>query len=163
MKIRVSVPEDLPALLDIYNYEVIYGTSTFDTVPKTLEERNIWFHEHNVGPYPLYVAEIDGQVAGYASLSPYRTKDAYRSTVELSIYIAPDFRGRGIATALMTTILDIARQDETIHTVISVITSGNQASEHLHEKFGFEFCGSMREVGVKFGKYLDIVNYQLFV
>lgn len=163
MKIRVAVPEDLPALLDIYNYEVIHGTSTFDTEPKTLEERKIWFDEHNVGSYPLYVAEIDGQVAGYASLSPYRTKDAYRSTVELSIYIDPDFRGQGIASTLMETILDIARQDDTLHTVISVITAGNQASERLHSKFGFEFCGCMREVGIKFGNYLDIVNYQLFV
>ena len=140
-----------------------YGVATLDLTPRSLAQWQAWFDHHNVENHPLYVAEIDGSVAGYASLSSYREKEAFRSTVELSIYIAPDFRKRGAATALMAFILEDAKADERTHTVVSVITAGNEASRKLHEKFGFEFCGTIREVGVKFGEYQDIENYRLGV
>jgi phosphinothricin acetyltransferase len=161
--IRKAQLEDLPELLEIYNYEVKNGVATFDLEPKTLEERRVWFDAHNVGNHPLIVAEIDGNVAGYASLSMYREKEAYSATVELSIYISPDYRNRHVATRLMEVILDMARKDDTIHNVVSVITSGNEASTRLHEKFDFTFCGTMPEVGTKFGKMLSIDNYVLLV
>lgn len=163
MLIRKAVPEDLPALLEIYNYEVTNGTATFDLTPQTLEQRKIWFDVHNVDNHPLYVADCDGAAVGYVSLSAYREKEAYKSTVELSVYVHRDYRRLGIASELMAFILDEARRDESIHTVVSVITSGNAASAKLHEKFGFTFCGSVKEVGVKFGRYLDIDNYYLIV
>lgn len=163
MKIRMARRSDLPELLDIYNYEVENGVATLDLEPKTLAERQSWFDQHNVNHHPLYVAEVDGRVAGYVSLSAYREKEAYRSTVELSVYIAPDFRRRGIASALMDFILEEARGDETIHNVVSVITSGNEASCRLHRRFGFRFCGSIPEVGEKFGRQLSIDNYSLLV
>lgn len=163
MKIRKAVQEDLKELLDIYNYEVVNGVATLDLVPRTLEEWQEWFDAHNVENHPLYVAEIEGKVAGYTSLSSYRSKEAYRTTVELSVYIAPDFRRQGVAGALMEYILNVAREDDTIHTVVSVITSGNVASTRLHEKFGFRFCGMIPEVGMKFGQYLNIDNYSLQV
>ncbi len=163
MLIRKAEQKDLHRLLDIYNYEVVNGVSTLDLNPRTLEEWQDWFDRHNVGNHPLYVAEIGGHAAGYATLSSYRDKEAYRSTVELSIYIAPEFRRRGVATELMAFILEEAKRDERTHTVVSVITSGNEASCRLHEKFGFEFCGTIREVGVKFGVYRDIENYRLGV
>lgn len=155
--------KDLEALLDIYNYEVVNGVSTFDLHPKTLSEWKCWFDSHNVGNHPLIVAEIDHQIAGYASLSSYREKEAYHSTVELSVYIAPSFRNQGVASGLMKRIIEDARQDEEIHMIVSVITSGNQASTKLHEKFGFTYCGSLHEVGYKMGKYRDIDNYELKV
>ena len=163
MKIRKAVQEDLKELLDIYNYEVVNGVATLDLVPRTLEEWQEWFDAHNVANHPLYVAEIEGKVAGYTSRSSYRSKEAYRTTVELSVYIAPDFRRQGVAGALMEYILNVARKDDTIHTVVSVITSGNVASTRLHEKFGFRFCGMIPEVGMKFGQYLNIDNYSLQV
>ena len=163
MYIRKAVTEDLPALLEIYNHEVLNGTATFDLTPQTLEQRRKWYDAHNIDNHPLYVADIDGRAIGYVSLSAYREKEAYRSTVELSVYIHPDHRGKGLASALMSFILDEARCDESIHTVVSVITSGNVASVRLHEKFGFSFGGTLKEVGVKFGKYLDIDNYYLRV
>lgn len=163
LTIRRAVLNDLSAMTEIYNYEVINGVATFDLEPKSVEERKNWFHQHNVGNHPLYVAQVGTEVAGYASLSQYRAKEAYNSTVELSIYISPLFRGKGIATALMGFILEEAKKDSTIHTVVSVITSGNSASERLHEKFGFEFCGRIKEVGFKHGRYLDISNYRLGV
>ena len=163
MIIRKARIEDLEELLEIYNYEVEHGVATFDLEAKTLEERGEWFYAHNVDNHPLIVAEIDGHVAGYASLSSYREKEAYKSTVELSIYIGKDYRKRGVATALMKSILEEAKKDERTHTVVSVITSGNEASQKLHEKFGFEFCGTIKEVGIKFGEYRDIDNYRLGV
>lgn len=163
MKVRIAEERDVPYLLDIYNYEVLYGTSTFDVNPRTLAERRDWFYGHNVGNHPLIVAEEDGRAVGYACLSAYRVKEAYASTVELSVYVDRAYRKRGIARKLMIEILDLARRDERIHTVISVITGGNTVSIHLHEELGFLHCGTIREVGVKFGELLDIENYQMMV
>lgn len=154
---------DLEQLLAIYNYEVEHGVATLDLKPKALAEWRAWFAAHNVDNHPLLVAREEGKVAGYATLSSYREKEAYRSTVELSVYVEPSRRGKGVATALMAAILDLAREDERTHTVVSVITSGNEASTKLHEKFGFTFCGTIPEVGVKFGNYRDIDNYRLGV
>ena len=163
MQIRTARESDLPALLDIYNHEVVNGTATLDLQPRTMAERQVWFDEHNTENHPLIAAEIDGTVVGYATLSPYRTKEAYRSTVELSIYVHHEYRKQGIASALMEEILRIAREDERTHTVVSVITSGNDASTRLHKKFGFEWGGRIPEVGLKFGRYLAIDNYYLIV
>ena len=100
---------------------------------------------------------------GYASLSPYRPKEAYKSTVELSIYIHQDYRGRGIATQLMAHILEIAKNDPLLHNVVSVITAGNEGSTKLHERFGFTYCGLTPQVGLKHGKYQDTETYALLV
>lgn len=163
MEIRKARLQDLQELLDIYNYEVKNGVATFDLEPKTLEQWRVWFEVHNVDNHPLYVAQIGNRIAGYVSLSPYREKEAYRTTVELSVYIAPDYRRQGIAAALVEFILEEARRDETIHNVVSVITSGNEASCRLHQKFGFDYCGTIPEVGIKFGRPLGIDNYSLRV
>lgn len=163
MEIRIAREEDVPCLLDIYNYEVQHGTATFDINPRTLSERLDWYYAHNVGNHPLIVAVQDGHAVGYACLSPYRVKEAYAATVELSVYVHKDYRKRGIARKLMLHILDMAREDERTHTVVSVITGGNLPSIHLHEELGFLHCGTIREVGVKFGQWLDIVNYQMMV
>lgn len=163
MYIRKAEITDLEALLHIYNYEVVHGTATFDTECKTLEQRKEWFYEHNVDNHPLIVADIDGRAVGYASLSAYRPKDAYRSSVELSVYVDPAYRGQGIAARLMDAIIEEARSDAHTHLVISIITGSNAASIHLHEKLGFTYCGTIREVGFKHGHYLDIVHYCLYV
>lgn len=163
MLIRTAKEEDMPRLLDIYNYEVLNGTATFDLHPKSMDERMVWFREHNVDNHPLLVGELEGCVVGYASLSSYREKEAYAATVELSVYIDPQYRRRGVARRLVSEILAEARGRDDIHTVISVITGGNTVSIALHEEFGFVHCGTLREVGEKFGRKLDIVNYQLIV
>lgn len=163
MIIRTAEEKDMPELLDIYNYEVEHGFATFDVTPKTMEERMVWFHEHNKDNHPLIVAEVEGKAVGYASLSSYRPKEAYKTTVELSIYVNREYRRKGIAGKLASAIIEIAREREDVHTVISVITGGNEASILLHEHLGFEYCGTMKEMGMKFGKMLDIINYQLMV
>ena len=163
MRIRVAEQKDLQELLDIYNDEAVNSVANLDLNPRSLAEWQVWFDHHNVENHPLYIAEIDGCVAGYSSLSSYREKEAYKSTVELSIYISPDYRKRGIATALMEFILEEAKADARTHSVVSVITAGNEASCKLHEKFGFTFCGTVPQVGMKFGKFQDIVTYSLIV
>lgn len=162
MIVRKAELSDLQALLDIYNYEVENGISTLDLHKKTYDEQKVWFDAHNKDNHPLITAEEDGSILGYASLSPYRDKEAYETTVELSVYVSPKFRKMGVATALMKEIINLAYLDEKTHTVVSVITSGNDASAALHKKFGFTFCGTVKRVGKKFGRFLDIDNYYLF-
>ncbi len=163
MSIRYAEEKDIESLLKIYNYEIENGFATFDLTPKSVEQWEQWFHCHNTGNHPLIVWDVDGTAVGYASLSGYREKEAYKSTVELSVYVDNGFRGRGIGTALMKEIIDIARKDESIHTVVSVITSDNEGSIRLHERLGFDYCGTIPQVGEKFGRMLGICNFCLIV
>ncbi len=161
--VRAAVQEDLSAIAAIYNDEVKNGTATFDIRPKPLSEWEFWFSRHNKNNHPLIVIEPGGKVAGYASLSPYRDKEAYAETTELSVYIAKDFRRKGFASALLSELIRQAKNDPRTHLIVSVITGGNEASIRLHEKFGFTFCGTIHEAGKKFGKFLSIDNYELIV
>jgi len=161
--IQSITKNDISACLAIYNYEVIHGVATLDLEPRTLEEWHEWYNAHSDEHHPIIVGTIDDVVVGYASLSPYRLKDAFKSTVELSIYIHQDYRGQGVATRLMERILEIAKEDTMLHNVVSVITAGNEESMKLHNRFGFTYCGLTPEVGFKHGKYQDTETYALLV
>lgn len=161
--IQSITKNDISACLAIYNYEVINGVATLDLEPRTLEEWHEWYNAHSDEHHPIIVGTIDDVVVGYASLSPYRLKDAFKSTVELSIYIHQDYRGQGVATRLMERILEIAKEDTMLHNVVSVITAGNEESMKLHNRFGFTYCGLTPEVGFKHGKYQDTETYALLV
>lgn len=161
--VRIAEARDIAATLAIYNHEVETGIATFDLYPKSTDEWREWFARHNRENHPLLVAELDGELAGYACLSPYRERGAFRPTVELSVYVDERFRCRGVASALLARIIEAARADERTHAIVSVITAGNEASRRLHEKFGFTFCGTIREAGIKHGAYRDIENYELLV
>ena len=161
--IQSITKNDISACLAIYNYEVINGVATLDLEPRTLEEWHEWYNAHSDEHHPIIVGTIDDVVVGYASLSPYRLKDAFKSTVELSIYIHKDYRGQGVATQLMERILEMAKEDTMLHNVVSVITAGNEGSTKLHNRFGFTYCGLTPEVGFKHGKYQDTETYALLV
>ena len=163
LQIRRAVIDDVQDCLIIYNYEVEHGVATLDLEPRTLEEWHEWYNAHSDEHHPIIVGTIDAVVVGYASLSPYRLKDAFKSTVELSIYIHQDYRGQGVATQLMERILEMAKADTMLHNVVSVITSGNEESTKLHNRFGFTYCGLTPEVGFKHGKYRDTETYTLLV
>lgn len=163
LQIRRAVIDDVQECLIIYNYEVEHGVATLDLELRTLEEWNEWYNAHSDEHHPIIVGTLDGVVVGYASLSPYRPKEAYKSTVELSIYIHQDYRGQGVATQLMERIIAIAKADTTLHNVVSVITAGNEGSTKLHNRFGFTYCGLTPEVGFKHGKYQDTETYALLV
>ena len=161
--IQSITKNDISACLAIYNYEVIHGVATLDLELRTLEEWHEWYNAHSDEHHPIIVGTIDDVVVGYASLSSYRLKDAFKSTVELSIYIHQDYRGQGVATRLMEHILEMAKADTMIHNVVSVITAGNEGSTKLHNRFGFTYCGLTPEVGFKHGKYQDTETYVLLV
>ena len=133
--IRPITQDDIGSCLDIYNYEVVNGVATLDLEPRTLPEWQEWFGAHQTSEHCIFVGLMGDVVVGYASLSPYRTKDAFKSTVELSIYIHQEYRSKGVASKLMNHILEHAKETETLHTVVSVITAGNAASTALHERF----------------------------
>ncbi len=163
MIIRNAVINDLEELLYIYNYEVKNGTATLDITEQTYEQRKEWFNAHGTNRNPLIVAEEDGKVIGYATLSPYRNKEAYSTTVELSVYVHPDHRHKGVANALVEKIITLAKEEPTIKLIISVITTGNTASINLHKKFGFTFCSGIPRVAYKNGIAVGIDNYILDV
>lgn len=163
MEIRSAEYTDLKDMLEIYNYEVLNGVATLDLHPKGLAEWTKWFDAHKEKNFPVLIAEEYGKIVGYACLSSYREKEAFISTAELSVYVAVDCRGCKIATKLMENIIQQAKADTRFHLIISVITDGNKASESLHNKFGFKFCGTISEAGSKFGQYQNISNYTLKV
>ena len=163
LQIRRAVIDDVQDCLTIYNYEVIHGVATLDLEPRTLEEWHEWYNAHSDEHHPIIVGTVNDVVVGYASLSPYRLKDAFKSTVELSIYIHKDYRGQGVATRLMERILEMAKADTMSHNGVSGITARNEGSTKLHNRFGFTYCGLTPEVGFKHGKYQDTETYALLV
>lgn len=158
MKLRMASIADAAATLAIYNREVLETTVTFDIEPRTLEEQQAWIAERE-GALGVVVAEIDGEVAGFASLSPYRPRAAYRTTVENSIYVAESARGAGVGRALLDELISVATT-RGFHTIVAHIAGGHEPSIALHHACGFQVVGTQREVGRKFGKWLDVVVMQ---
>lgn len=160
--IRKAKFEDIPAMTAIYNDVILNNPATFDIDPKSLESRTKWFYSHGENN-PIIVIEREGKVYGYAGLSPFGADDGYDRSVKLCIYLHKDARGEGLGTELMTAILELAKENKNIHTVVSEITSTNMASIHLHKTFNFTYCGTIRECGYKFDQYHDMDFYQLMV
>lgn len=150
---------DAEALRQIYNAEVAESTVTFDLVPRTLAEQIAWIDEHAGGHPAIAAVGDDGEIAGFASLSPYRPRPAYATTVEDSVYVRRDLRAHGIGVLLLTELVTLA-VDHGFHSIIARIVGGHDASIALHEKCGFEQVGVEHEVGRKFGKWLDVVLMQ---
>ncbi|MDJ0392082.1 GNAT family N-acetyltransferase [Rhodococcus sp. G-MC3] len=160
MLIRDTITEDLPTILDIHNDAIRNTTAIWDETEVGLDERIAWLDGRRSAGYPVLTADVDGDVAGYASYAQWRPKSGYRLTVEHSVYVSQDFHRRGIATLLLTELIERARTAG-IHALIGVIESRNTTSIALHEKFGFVTVGQMPEVGVKFDRWLDLTLMQL--
>lgn len=158
LTLRRATLDDLPAITEIYNDAVLNTIATFDTQPKSLDEQKAWFNEHGM-KYPLMVAEIDGAVTGWASLSRWSGRCAYANTAEISVYVSRTHRGKGIGKQLTREIV-AEGQRVGLHTVIARIADGNEVSIRLHESAGFKHIGIMREVGEKFGKLIDVYMMQ---
>ena len=144
----------MPALAEIYNEAVLTTVATFDTEPRSLEAQREWLLHH--GPrYPVLVAELRGEVVGWASLSRWSDRKAYDGTAEVSFYVRSDHRGRGIGRSLLAA--NVATADRLgRHVLLARIADGNAVSVHLHEGFGFRPVGVMKEVGFKFGRWVDV-------
>jgi phosphinothricin acetyltransferase len=147
---------DLPALTDIYNHYVIHTPVNFDIEPRTLEHRREWLaHFSSAGKYQCFVAEEGGRVVGYACSMKFKEKEAYQTTIETSIYCAPERGGKGIGRRLYEALFE-AIKGEDIHRAFAGITLPNPGSVGIHEAFGFRHIGTYGEVGRKFGKYWDV-------
>lgn len=162
MLVRDAVPADAEAIRRIYNHEVTSSTATFDLETRSLEEQTRWLGDRS-GVHVVVVAvdpETD-EVAGFASLSPYKDRAAYRTTVEDSVYIDAEHRGRGIGSTLLNAVLDRAR-DHGFHVVMARIGGGesNPGSIAVHASCGFELVGIEREVGRKLGRWVDVAVMQ---
>lgn len=155
MIIRPAVANDVYAITDIYNDAVDNTVAIWTEEHTTPAARLDWLRALTDGSYPVLVAEVDGRVAGYASVGPFRTFPGYRHTAENSVYVHPDFHGRGLGSALLSTLID-ACHDTTIHVIIAAIEAENTASIALHAKHGFESTGILHEVGTKWGRWLDL-------
>jgi phosphinothricin acetyltransferase len=151
---RAAVPSDARAIAEIYNEAVRTTTATFDTVERTQADRLAWLQSHDER-HPILVAQRNGKVVGWASLSQWSDRQAYADTAETSFYVKEEFRGRGIGRRLKEELLKAGRQAG-LHTVIARVSQGNEISIHLNESCGFRHIGVMREVGRKFGKLLDV-------
>lgn len=155
MEIRVARADDAEAMRAIYNLEVETSTVTFDLVPRTLADQLAWLDARS-GAHTALVAVLDDVVVGFASLSPYKERPAYRTSVEDSVYVHRGHQGLGIGKALLAALMDTA-QVSGFHAVFARIVGGHEASINLHAAHGFELIGTEREVGRKFGKWLDVV------
>ncbi|HEV2766105.1 MAG TPA: GNAT family N-acetyltransferase [Acidimicrobiales bacterium] len=161
MEVRLARPADAEAIRGIYNLEVSTSTATFDLVPRTLAEQQAWLAARS-GAHAVVVAVEgtgDGEVVGFASLSPYRDRPAYRTTVEDSVYVRGDHRGSGVGGLLLEELLTVAAASG-FHAVMARIVGGHDASIALHRRRHFTLVGVEREIGRKFGRWLDVVVMQ---
>lgn len=159
LSLRLAERRDAAALREIYNLEVTTTTVTFDMVPRTLDEQAAWIDGHSGGHPAIVAVDGDGIVIGFGSISPYKDRPAYSPTVEDSIYVHRDHRSRGVGRATLEELIRLAR-DHGFHSMIARIVGGHEASIALHAACGFEPLGVEREVGRKFGKWLDVVEMQ---
>ena len=159
--LRPATPADIAAITAIYRPAVLTGTASFELEPPGEDEMLRRFRAIAEAGYPYVVAELDGRIAGYAYVNAYRSRPAYRFTVEDSVYIAPDAQGKGVGRALLDRLIGTCR-DDGYRLMIAVIGDSAQlASISLHRRAGFTFCGTIHSVGYKFGRWLDSVIMEL--
>jgi L-amino acid N-acyltransferase len=159
--LRPAAESDLRVINDIYNYYVLQSTCTYQEQPELFSDRQEWFH-HHTDKYPVTVAEYDGRVVGWSSLSSYRPRTAYRHTVENSIYVHHDWHRRGIGSLLLQ---DLIQKSRALghHAILAVIDSRQTHSIALHEKNNFQHVGQLKHVGLKFGEWLDSIFMELLL
>ena len=157
VKVRPAMRADLPRLTEIYNHYIVNTPITFDLNPVTVEERARWFEEHaGSARHRLFVAEIEGTVVGWAGTGSFRDRAAYDTSVEMTIYCAPDATRRGIGASMYRVLFD-ALKNEDINRLLAGITLPNDASLKLHRRFGFTDVGVFTECGRKFDRYWDVI------
>jgi phosphinothricin acetyltransferase len=157
--LRLAERRDAEAIRSIYNPEVLESTVTFDLVPRSIEEQVAWLDEHAGGHPAIVATDASGEILGFGSLSPYRPRAAYSTTVEDSVYVHRDRRGLGVGAALLGELVRLGTAHG-FHCSIARIVGNHEASIALHSRCGFRTIGTEREVGRKFGRWLDVVLMQ---
>jgi L-amino acid N-acyltransferase YncA len=156
--VRPATPGDLAAVSAIYNHYVQRSTCTYQTKPESLDDRRAWFDAHDAA-HPVIVAERQGIIVGWASLSRYNPRDGYDRTVDNAVYVHHDAHGQGIGRALLADLIERAKALGH-HTIIAMISADQAPSLALHDKLGFKKVAHLSEVGFKFGRWLDVVFMQ---
>jgi L-amino acid N-acyltransferase YncA len=160
--IREGVEADQPELLSIYNDIILHTTAVYDYEPHTMDMRKQWWDTKRQQGFPVFVAMHEGKIVGFSSIGPFRAWAAYKYSVENSIYVAAEARGKGIGKLLLPPLIEAAKKLQ-LHTIIAGIDATNEASLKLHKSFGFKEVAHFREVGWKFGRWLDLKFLQLIV
>jgi phosphinothricin acetyltransferase len=162
IKIRPYKTEDTQAILAIINHNILHSTSLYDYTVRTYEQQKNILEEKINKNFPVIVAELYGNVVGFGMYSEFRFREAYKFTVEHSVYVSQDFHGIGIGKLLLQELIVLAKKQK-LHTMIAVIDAENQSSVEFHEKFGFKTVGIVKESGYKFDRWLDSVFMQLIL
>lgn len=160
--IRPATQNDLTAILEIVNYNILNTTAVYDYYPKTIEDMQQWLAERQQAGWPVIIAEEKGSLLGYASYGTFRIKAAYQFTVEHSVYVSHEHAGKGVGKLLLSKLIELAKQQE-LHSMIGCIDADNKSSIDFHKKFGFTEAGVLREVGFKFNRWLDLQFMELLL
>jgi phosphinothricin acetyltransferase len=158
VRIRLAVERDADAIRTIYNRQVLESIATTDLAPRSLDEQRRWLSQRS-GAHAAAVAELDGEIVGFGSLSPYRDRPAYSTTVEDSVYVVEAHQGKGVGRELLAELLAVA-QRHGFHSVMARVVADHDVSIRLHTSLGFVLVGVEREVGRKFGRWLDVAVLQ---
>jgi phosphinothricin acetyltransferase len=162
VRIRDAKKEDLPAILKIVNFEIEYTTSIYDYDKRNLEYQTAWFEKKKQEKMPVIIAEENGQVIGFGTFGIFRPWDGYQFSVEHSIYLDKNSRGRGSGKKIMKELIHLAKE-RGFHTMIAGIDANNAKSLKFHHDFGFQEVGRFNQIGYKFEKWLDLIFMQLFL
>jgi L-amino acid N-acyltransferase YncA len=162
ISIRLAEDKDIPEILTIYNDIILNTTAVYEYQPQTLAMRKAWYAAKLKDGYPVYVAVQENTIAGFSSIGPFRAWAAYKYSVENSVYVASHLRGQGIGKLLLPPLLQSAREKD-LHVIIASINSDNLSSIRLHQSFGFEEVAHFKQVGFKFGKWLDLKFFELIL
>ncbi|MES2428756.1 MAG: N-acetyltransferase family protein [Bacteroidota bacterium] len=160
--IRDATEQDLPAILEIYNEVILNSTSVYSDNPHTLAMRQEWFNDRQAANFPVIVAVQGDIVVGFGSYGHFRSGIGYRFTAEHSVYMHNGYRGRGLSKLLLTALISHAK-NAGLHALIAGIDSDNEISINLHKSLGFIQVGYIKEVGFKFGRWLDVVFLELLL
>ncbi|SEA28837.1 phosphinothricin acetyltransferase [Flavobacterium gillisiae] len=162
IKIRPYQAEDTQAILDIINYNILNSTALYDYNVRSYEQQKTILEDKIAKGFPVIVAELDGVVTGFGMYSEFRFREAYKYTVEHSVYVDNDFHGKGIGKILLQELIVLAKK-QGLHTMVAVIDAENQSSVVFHEKFGFTTAGIIKDSGFKFDRWLHSVFMQLIL
>jgi L-amino acid N-acyltransferase len=162
IQIRQATENDLPSILDIYNDIIVHTTAVWSEEPHSLEMRKEWFEGRKEAGFPVFVAIAEGHIVGFASIGSFRAWKGYRFTVENSVYVKSGCRGLGVGKLLLKQTIDAAKELK-LHSIIAGIDGENEVSIALHKQFGFEEVAHLKEVGYKFGRWLDLKFLELIV
>ena len=160
--IRPYELKDTQAILDIINYNIINSTALYDYNIRNFEQQKSILDDKLSKGFPVIIAEIDSEVVGFGMYSEFRFREAYKFTVEHSVYVNQNFHGKGIGKILLQELIRLAKEQK-LHTMIAVIDEENQSSIEFHEKFGFKIVGVIKESGFKFDRWLHSVFMQLII